>query len=70
VAIIERDFDMTATDDEIADVTGKLLSDRLVLAMDGRLVGLALKGRAPALPDDTQFPGGYVTVARADADPR
>jgi len=60
--IIGRDFGLTATDDEIAAVTDRLISDRLVLAMDGRLVGLALRAKPAAMPDSTEFPGGYFSV--------
>jgi len=60
--IIGRDFGLTATDDEIAAVTDRLISDRLVLAMDGRLVGLALRGSIPVPSDMTQFPGGHVFI--------
>jgi ribosomal peptide maturation radical SAM protein 1 len=62
--IIDRGFGVTATDDEIAEVVDRLLSDRLVLAIDGRLVGLALRGPLPPLPADDQFPGGYVDVGQ------
>jgi ribosomal peptide maturation radical SAM protein 1 len=58
--IIDRDFGMAATDDEIAAAVDRLLSDRLVLAMDGRLVGLAVKGPVPAFLTADQFPGGHV----------
>jgi hypothetical protein len=60
--IIGHDFGITATDDEIAAVTDKLISDRLVLAMDGRLVGLALRGSLSVPSDMTQFPGGHVYI--------
>jgi hypothetical protein len=63
--IIGHDFGITATDDEIAAVTDKLISDRLVLAMDGRLVGLALRTRPRAMPDSSEFPGGYFSVGGA-----
>jgi ribosomal peptide maturation radical SAM protein 1 len=60
--IIGRDFGITATDDEIGAVVGELLADRFVLAIDGRLVGVILKGRPPAVPDDDQFPGGSLVM--------
>jgi magnesium-protoporphyrin IX monomethyl ester (oxidative) cyclase len=53
---------LTATEEEIAGVVDTLLADRLVLAIDGRLLSLALKTPvAPLLPPD-QFPGGHVYV--------
>jgi ribosomal peptide maturation radical SAM protein 1 len=71
--IIARDHGITATDGQFAEITGKLLSDRLILPMDDRYMGLALKN-APRLPDSTQFPGGHVAVngvaGHADAESR
>jgi ribosomal peptide maturation radical SAM protein 1 len=60
--IIERDFGLTASESQIADVVTRLRSDRLILAIDGRLIGLALKGPVPALPDIDDFPGGHVST--------
>ena len=54
--IVARDYGIMATDSQIAEITSKLLADRLILAMDDRFVGLALKGTPPALT--TEFPGG------------
>jgi Radical SAM superfamily len=54
--IVARDHGITATDGQLAEITGKLLADRLILAMDGRFVGVALKGTPRALA--TEFPGG------------
>jgi len=56
--IIARDHGITATDSQLAETISKLLADRLILAMDDRYIGLALKGTPPALA--TEFPGGDV----------
>lgn len=54
--IVARDHGITATDGQIAEITSKLQADRLILAMDDRFIGLALKGTPPALA--SEFPGG------------
>ena len=61
-AIVDRDFGLAAAEQEIAGIVARLLADRLVLAIDGRLLSLALEAHAPANPDFTQFPGGHVRV--------
>jgi ribosomal peptide maturation radical SAM protein 1 len=53
---------LTATGDEIAGALDRLLADRLILAIDGRLLGLALRAPVPELPAPDSFPGGYVDV--------
>jgi hypothetical protein len=63
--VVRRDFGLAATDDQIAPVVDRLVSDRLVLPIDGRLLGLALGGPPAPLPGLAQFPGGYVQAARA-----
>ncbi|HEY3953815.1 MAG TPA: RiPP maturation radical SAM C-methyltransferase [Streptosporangiaceae bacterium] len=63
--IVRRDFGLATTDDQIAPVVDRLVSDRLVLPIDGRLLGLALGGPPAPLPGLAQFPGGYVQAARA-----
>jgi ribosomal peptide maturation radical SAM protein 1 len=63
----------TATQEQLAAVTGQLLADRLVIEMDGRLIALALPASAAAAPPDhTQFPGGHVFAGagRPDAESR
>jgi ribosomal peptide maturation radical SAM protein 1 len=72
-AVLDRDFGRPASDAELAEITGPLLADRLVLELDGRLVSLALPGPVPAYPGYAQFPGGHVTAgprARPDAESR
>jgi ribosomal peptide maturation radical SAM protein 1 len=70
--IIAGEFGLTATDEQIEEVLAKLVSDRLVLKMDGRLMGLALESPLPALPADEDFPGGSVFTGsgRPEAEPR
>jgi ribosomal peptide maturation radical SAM protein 1 len=68
--LLDRDFGLETTGDELADVVDALLGDRLVLELDGRLVSLALPARVPAYPDYTQFPGGHVSASRPDAESR
>jgi magnesium-protoporphyrin IX monomethyl ester (oxidative) cyclase len=50
----------SATDEQLAAVTGQLLADHLVIEMDGRLIALAVPTSGAATPDHTQFPGGHV----------
>ncbi len=60
-----------ATEDEVADIAARLVADRLVLELDGRLIALAVPVTgAPAPPDYTQFPGGHVFAGRPDAESR
>jgi magnesium-protoporphyrin IX monomethyl ester (oxidative) cyclase len=63
-----------ATGDQVADVAGRLIADRLVLELDGRLIALALPASGgpggPGAPDYTQFPGGHVFAGRPDAESR
>jgi radical SAM superfamily enzyme YgiQ (UPF0313 family) len=66
-----------ATGDQVAGVVARLLADRLLLEIDGRLIALALPMSGPASgtaapPDHTQFPGGHVFAGagRPDAESR
>ncbi|HEY4594495.1 MAG TPA: hypothetical protein VIJ61_18900, partial [Thermoanaerobaculia bacterium] len=45
---------------EIAAAVEDLLRRRLLLRIDRRLVGLALRGPLAAMPDWKEFPGGLV----------
>ena len=55
-----------AGQDEIDAVVRKLLGDRLVLAMDDRLVSLVLRGPVPdRIPDYSEFPGGGLVATAA-----
>ncbi len=58
-------------EDQVAGVVARLLADRLVLEIDGRVVALALpESGAAGPPDHTQFPGGHVFAGRPDAESR
>jgi ribosomal peptide maturation radical SAM protein 1 len=64
--ILARDHGLAgAAEEEIGAALDSLLADRLVLAVDGRLLGLALTAHAPANPDFKQFPGGHVLIDEA-----
>jgi ribosomal peptide maturation radical SAM protein 1 len=58
---------------ELAAALDRLVSRKLMLAVDGRVVSLAVRGHIPQLPDGTEFPGGFIGLAAlqkggADAD--
>jgi ribosomal peptide maturation radical SAM protein 1 len=64
--LVSRDAGLTASRDEIDTVVRKLLDDRLVLAMDDRLVSLVLRGPVPdRIPDYSEFPGGGLVATAA-----
>jgi radical SAM superfamily enzyme YgiQ (UPF0313 family) len=64
--LVRRDDGLTASQDEIDAVVRKLLDDRLVLAMDERLVSLVLRGPVPdRIPDYSEFPGGGLVATAA-----
>jgi ribosomal peptide maturation radical SAM protein 1 len=68
--LVSRENNITASPDEIDAVVRKLLDDRLVLAMDGRLVSLVLRGPVPdRIPDYSEFPGGGLLAAKAAGKP-
>jgi ribosomal peptide maturation radical SAM protein 1 len=69
-AVLERDFGLTPARSQLDAVVARLLCDRLVLALDGRLVGLALPASLPPYPDASQFPGGHVSAGLVDAESR
>jgi ribosomal peptide maturation radical SAM protein 1 len=67
--IVGRDNGITASPDEIDAVVRKLLDDRLVLAMDDRLVGLVLRSPVPdRIPGYSEFPGGGLVAAAGKPD--
>ena len=70
--IVSRDAGLAASQDEIDAVVRKLRDDRLVLAMDDRLVGLVLHSPVPDhIPDYSEFPGGgLVAAGKPDAESR
>jgi hypothetical protein len=67
--LVSRENNITASQDEIDAVVRKLLGDRLVLAMDDRLVSLVLRGPVPdRIPDYSEFPGGGLIAAAGKPD--
>jgi hypothetical protein len=64
--LVSREAGLAAGQDEIDAVVRQLLDDRLVLAMDGRLVSLVLHSPVPdRIPDYSEFPGGGLVAAGA-----
>lgn len=53
-----------ATAPRIDDAVASLLARRFLLAMDGRLVALPVRGELPPLPTFREFPGGWVDYGR------
>ena len=70
--IVSREAGLAASPDEIDAVVRRLLDDRLVLAMDDRLVSLVLPSPVPdRIPDYSEFPGGgLVAAGKPDAESR
>lgn len=60
---IERESGLAVPDDQLVPVIDRLVSDRLVLPVDNRLVGLVLRTAPRPLPGVLDFPGGCVTAA-------
>ncbi|HEU5384292.1 MAG TPA: RiPP maturation radical SAM C-methyltransferase [Streptosporangiaceae bacterium] len=64
--LVSRDAGLAASQDEIDAVVRQLLGDRLVLAMDERLVSLVLRGPVPdRIPGYSEFPGGGLVATAA-----
>jgi hypothetical protein len=61
-----------ATEGQIEEIVGRLVTDRLVLELDGRVIALALCEPIRPYPAVTEFPGGHVfaPAARPDAESR
>jgi ribosomal peptide maturation radical SAM protein 1 len=59
---VRRDHGVTASDEEVAAIVGQLVQDRLILPIDGRLVGLAVRGAGTATPGTREFPGGQLRL--------
>ena len=59
-AILGSDFGIDVPADELAAIVARLGRDGLILPIDGRLVGLAVRDAVPALPHYTEFPGGHI----------
>ncbi|GHF28110.1 hypothetical protein [Streptomyces fumanus] len=47
---------------EVAAVVDQLVQDRLILPIDGRLVGLAVQNASTAMPGSRDFPGGQLRI--------
>jgi ribosomal peptide maturation radical SAM protein 1 len=63
-AIVRGEYGLEATDEQVARSVDELCRRKLLLAMDGRVLSLAVMEPAPAMPDLAQFPGGQVDVLR------
>jgi len=61
-ATVRREHAVTATDAQVADAVEQFIRDRLVLPIDGRLVGLAVSGAGTPIPAQDEFPGGAVRL--------
>lgn len=59
---LRSDHGVTASDEEVAAVVEQLVRDRLILPIDGRLVGLAVRGTGAAKPGSREFPGGQLRL--------
>jgi ribosomal peptide maturation radical SAM protein 1 len=51
--------------EELAATVERLLARKLMVAVDGRLVSLAVRGDVPGLPTRPETPGGFVDLVRA-----
>jgi ribosomal peptide maturation radical SAM protein 1 len=65
--VLRRDHSLDVSQRQIDDALAELVEHRLVLEIDGRLVGLALGGVRPVRMTSDGFPGGYVDVRAAAA---
>ncbi len=61
-AAVRRDHGLDPTDAEVADTVERFVRDRLLLPLDGRLVGLAVNGAGAPMPSEREFPGGELRV--------
>jgi hypothetical protein len=58
--VLEKDHNLSRPVEEIEAVTQELQQRKLLIAIDGRLVTLAVAGSLPELPSRKDFPGGFV----------
>ena len=58
--ILKKNYNLDASLEEIEAVTEHLLRRKLLMAIDGRLITLAVAGTLPELPSRKDFPGGFV----------
>lgn len=63
--VVAREHATDVPGDQVAAAVAKLVAAGLILPVDGRLISLAVPGALPDLPDDSQFPGGYVDMSGA-----
>jgi ribosomal peptide maturation radical SAM protein 1 len=64
---VRTDFGLDASDGAVEEACQQLIADGLVLPIDDRLVGLALQGTLPPVPDYYNFPGGSVNEFSPDS---
>ncbi|MBR7834302.1 RiPP maturation radical SAM C-methyltransferase [Actinospica durhamensis] len=57
-AVVERDYGITATAEQITETVRRLVEAKLILPIDDRLVGLAVNGAGERTP--AEFPGGRI----------
>ncbi|GGL79916.1 RiPP maturation radical SAM protein 1 [Streptomyces fumigatiscleroticus] len=74
--VLARDHGLDVPAEEVSAALSRLTRDGLILRLDGRAVGLPVRGNLPAYPRHPEFPGGYVdttappprrTAARTEA---
>jgi hypothetical protein len=70
VSILAEQYGIEADYVEIEDAVQELMARRFLLAIDDRLVTLAVEGTLPPLPELDEFPGGYVRALPATAKQR
>lgn len=61
---VARGQGVSASGSQVADSVRKLVAAGLVLPVDERLISLGVPGKIPELPDDSQFPGGYLDKSK------
>jgi ribosomal peptide maturation radical SAM protein 1 len=58
--ILAKDYNFTATPEEIETSIQDLRRRKLLIEIDGRVITLAISGDIPELPSRKDFPGGFV----------
>ncbi len=56
--MVEREYGIAATAEQIAETVARLVQAKLILPIDERLVGLAVNGAGGRIP--AEFPGGRI----------
>ena len=59
-AKLSQEQGLSVKDAELDRMREELIDARLAIELDGRLIGLAIRGEQPALPTQKDFPGGRV----------